>query len=152
MRQANEETMVVAMIEDAEGVADLSQSYGVPWQTRHPPRGLAALNSVHGACVEACVPFCAIPRTPQDYTAWSARGTRAFVLGEERSLASRALRADLDTPEPDNAAFWHPHRSGARSRHTRRTALLLRLRPGAWPPTHAALSRPYPSGAGCSTT
>jgi len=114
LARANAETMLVAMIEDAaavdalpaildgggvdlvlEGAADLSQSYGVPWQTRHPVVR-AALRRIHQACRDAGVPFCAIPRSREDHQEWRAAGVRAFVLGEERSLAARALRAHLD--------------------------------------------------------
>ncbi|GAA0530564.1 siderophore biosynthesis protein SbnG [Saccharopolyspora subtropica] len=114
IRRANEEIMLVAMIEDAEGVdelpailagggvdlvlegaADLSQSYGVPWQTRHPTVR-DALRRVHAECARRSVPFCAIPRTRDDHERWRAEGVRAFVLGEERGLAARALRAHLE--------------------------------------------------------
>lgn len=110
---ANARTLVVPMIEDAEaverideivavpgtdmvleGAADLSQSLGVTWQTRHPDV-LAAESKVAAACTRAGVPFCAIPRVPSDHAAWYAAGVRAFVLGEERGVASRALRAHL---------------------------------------------------------
>jgi 2-keto-3-deoxy-L-rhamnonate aldolase RhmA len=110
---ANREVMVVAMIEDAEGVeaidgilavpgidlvlegaADLSQAYGVTWQTRHP-RVRGALDHVADRCAAHGVPFCAIPRAPEDHHAWVGRGVRAFVLGEERGLAARALRSHL---------------------------------------------------------
>jgi 2-keto-3-deoxy-L-rhamnonate aldolase RhmA len=112
--KANAETMIVPRIEDAiavdalpeildgggidlvlEGAADLSQSYGVPWQTRHP-RVRAALRHIHEACRDAALQFCAIPRSREDHQQWRAAGVRAFVLGEERSLAARALRAHLD--------------------------------------------------------
>lgn len=114
VRRANAETMVIAMIEDAEGVeelpsilagggvdlvlegaADLSQSYGVPWQTRHP-LVQEALSRVHAECDAHRVPFCAIPRTPEDHVRWRSAGVRTFVLGEERGLAARALRTHLD--------------------------------------------------------
>lgn len=110
---ANARTLVVPMIEDAEaldrideivrvpgvdmvleGAADLSQSLGVTWQTRHPDV-LAAVRTVAGACARAGVPFCAIPRVPEDHAAWRRAGVRAFVLGEERGIAARALRAQL---------------------------------------------------------
>jgi 4-hydroxy-2-oxoheptanedioate aldolase len=77
-----------------EGAADLSQAYGVTWQTRHP-RVRAALDHVAGRCAAHGVPFCAIPRTTEDHDAWVGRGVRAFVLGEERGLAARALRSHL---------------------------------------------------------
>ncbi|MBB3050482.1 4-hydroxy-2-oxoheptanedioate aldolase [Prauserella isguenensis] len=114
VRRANDEIMVVAMIEDAEGVddiapvldgggidlvlegaADLSQSYGVPWQTRHE-RVRDAVREVHGACAERGVPFCAIPRERDDHEEWLTAGVRTFVLGEERGIAARALREHLD--------------------------------------------------------
>jgi staphyloferrin B biosynthesis citrate synthase len=114
VRRANAEVMVVVMIEDREGVeaieeilavpgvdlvlegaADLSASYGVPWQTRHP-EVRAAIDHVAGRCADAGVTFCAIPRTVDDHEAWRARGVRAFVLGEERGVAARALRAHRD--------------------------------------------------------
>lgn len=111
--QANAQVMVVVMIEDAEGVdaiedivavpgvdivlegaADLSQSLGVPWQTRHPAV-TDAVRRIHTACAAAGVTFCAFPRVPADHATWRAAGVRAFVLGEERSLAARALRTHL---------------------------------------------------------
>lgn len=113
VRRANAEVMVIAMIEDAEGVdalpailagggvdlilegaADLSQSYGVTWQTRHPTV-VSALHRMHSVCVEHSVPFCALPRTGADHEAWLREGVTAFVLGEERGLAARALRGHL---------------------------------------------------------
>lgn len=122
VRLANAEIMVVPMIEDAEGVdnlteilagggadlvlegaADLSQSYGVPWQTRHP-LVREAVRRIHTVCTEHGVLFCAIPRTRSDHDRWRAAGVRAFVLGEERGLAARALRAHLDDHRsPENA-------------------------------------------------
>lgn len=114
VRLANDETMVIAMIEDAEGVdelpeilagggvdlvlegaADLSQSYGVTWQTRHPTVS-GALRRMQAVCAENDVPYCAVPRTPEDQEAWRRAGVTAFVLGEERGLAARALRRHLD--------------------------------------------------------
>lgn len=114
-RRANAEVMVVGMIEDAEGVdaidailsvrgldlvlegaADLSQSYGVTWQTRHP-RVRAALAHVAERCASHGVWFCAIPRRPEDHAAWIEQGVRCFVLGEERGIAARALRAHLNS-------------------------------------------------------
>lgn len=110
---ANDRTLVVPMIEDAEaverideivavpgvdmvleGAADLSQSLGLTWQTRHPDVR-AAVTTVAGACARAGVAFCAIPRVPADHASWHAAGVRAFVLGEERGVAARALRAHL---------------------------------------------------------
>lgn len=113
MQKANEQVLVVAMIEDREGVenvdkiltvpgldlilegaADLSQSLGVPWQTRSD-LVREALIEVQAACARHGVPYCAIPRAPEDIGHWQARGVRTFVLGEERGTAFRALQAHL---------------------------------------------------------
>ncbi|MGI5467077.1 HpcH/HpaI aldolase family protein [Streptomyces sp. CA-132043] len=109
--RANAEVMVVPLVEDAEGVAaidailagggvdlvlpgpgDLSQSYGVPWQVRHP-RVQEAVRTVRAACARHGVPFCAMASTPERRAEWRADGVTAFVLGEDRDLAARALRA-----------------------------------------------------------
>lgn len=54
-----------------------------------------AVHRVHAVYAEHGVPFCAIPRTREDHAQWRAAGVRAFVLGEERGVAARALRAHL---------------------------------------------------------
>ncbi|MGX1759220.1 HpcH/HpaI aldolase family protein [Streptomyces lydicus] len=114
LRRANEEIMIVALIEDAEGVeaiddilapggvdlvlpgpGDLSQSYGVPWQVRHP-RVREAVQSLRGACARHEVPFCAMSTTPERRAEWRADGVRAFVVGEDRDLTARALREHLE--------------------------------------------------------
>ncbi len=113
IRTANAEVMVVAMIEDRhgvegveeilavpgldlvlEGAADLSQSLGVPWQTRHP-LVREALGQVQAAARQRDIPYCAIPRVPEDFGFWRERGVCAFVLGDERGVAFRALQAHL---------------------------------------------------------
>ncbi|SMO90219.1 HpcH/HpaI aldolase family protein [Melghirimyces algeriensis] len=112
---ANREVMVIPMIENRvgvenlddilsvngvdmvlEGAADLSQSFGIPWQTRHP-MVREALQRIHDQTVQHDVPFCAIPRLEEDIQTWKERGVRAFVLGEERGLAFRAVRSHLET-------------------------------------------------------
>lgn len=120
MRRANEETMIVPMIESREGVerveeiltvpgidmilegaADLSQSYGVPWQTRSliVKQGL---DRVFESAQRIGVPYCAIPRIDADYTAWIEKGVRAFVLGDERGISFRALQTRLRTFRTDD--------------------------------------------------
>jgi 2-keto-3-deoxy-L-rhamnonate aldolase RhmA len=114
LRQANDEVVVVAMIEDRqglaaldeilavpgidlvlEGAADLSQSLGLPWQTRHP-EVRAALSQIQATAQSRGVPFCAIPRAVEDLGPWLERGVRVFVLGDERGIAFRALQAQLE--------------------------------------------------------
>lgn len=117
--KANEEIMVVPMIEslagvrniDAildvpgvdlvlEGAADLSQSCGQPWNI-HAPAVQDALRQVHQACARAGIAYCAIPRAEDDHARWRAAGVAAFVLGDERGIAFRALRATLQSMKPD---------------------------------------------------
>lgn len=109
IRHANDNILVVPMIESQqavancaeilavpgvdmilEGAADLSQSLGIPWQTRHP-EVRAALTTVQQQALQQKVPYCAIPRAAEDRADCYNQGVRAFVLGDERSLAFRAL-------------------------------------------------------------
>lgn len=111
--KANDEIMVVPMIESLagveciaeilsvpgvdmalEGAADLSQSCGLPWQIGAESVQLA-LQRIQHACNRAGIPYCAIPRADGDAAAWRERGVRTFVLGDERGIAFRALQAKL---------------------------------------------------------
>ncbi|RFC32281.1 MAG: 4-hydroxy-2-oxoheptanedioate aldolase [Candidatus Nitrotoga sp. SPKER] len=111
--RANAEIMVVAMIEDKEGIdnldailsvagidmvlegaIDLSQSYGLPGQARHPSVE-AAIDKIATACFERNVKFCAIPRAANQLNAWKERGVLAYLLGDDRGVSFRALKAHL---------------------------------------------------------
>ncbi|GAA5172490.1 MULTISPECIES: HpcH/HpaI aldolase family protein [Halomonadaceae] len=111
--QANREIMVVAMIESRQGVAqieaicavpgldmvlegaaDLSQSLGVTWQTGHPDV-VQALEAVQRAASEHRIPYCAFLRHAEAKAGWQARGVSAFILGDERGIAFRALQRAL---------------------------------------------------------
>lgn len=111
MKQANEQIMLVPMIESRlgveriadilsvqgldmvlEGAADLSQSYGMPWQT-DAAVVQEGLQRVWEASRAAHIPYCAIPRKTGQYDAWVKQGVHAFVLGDERGIAFRALQA-----------------------------------------------------------
>lgn len=111
--RANAEIMVVAMIEDREGVdniddilsvagidmvlegaVDLSQSYGVPGQPQHD-KVQAAIGRVALACERHGVRFCSIPRASAQMRSWRARGVQACLLGDDRSVCFRALGAHL---------------------------------------------------------
>ncbi|WP_111412352.1 HpcH/HpaI aldolase family protein [Billgrantia lactosivorans] len=115
LRRANDALMLVPMIEHREGVenlpailrvpgvdmvlegaADLSQSLGLPWQT-DAPAVREMLDRIHAECRRAEVPFCAIPRGTARHDDWRERGVHAFVLGDERGIAFRALQAQLAT-------------------------------------------------------
>ncbi|WAK03679.1 HpcH/HpaI aldolase family protein [Methylobacter sp. YRD-M1] len=111
--QANAELLVAVMIEDRagvenidaivsvpgidlvlEGAIDLSQSYGVPGQAQHPDVQ-AAILAIADASQKHGVPFCAIPRLPEQSEYWRQRGVHAFLLGDERGIAFRAFKAHL---------------------------------------------------------
>lgn len=111
MAQANREIMVVAMIEDGagvenidaiaavpgidmilEGAIDLSQSLGFPGQAQHPDVQ-AAISRVAAACATHGVPFCAIPRVDGQHEAWCEAGVKAFLVGDDRGISFRALKA-----------------------------------------------------------
>lgn len=113
LQRANDEIMIVPMIESREGVdnieailqvsgidmvlegaADLSQSLGIPWQTE-AAAVTQALSHVFASCQRADIPFCAIPRSEGRRNDWRQRGVKAFVLGDERGIAFRALQAQV---------------------------------------------------------
>ncbi|MCY1267772.1 5-keto-4-deoxy-D-glucarate aldolase [compost metagenome] len=110
LERANRELMVVAMIEDREGVEaideivavpgidmvlegaiDLSQSLGVPADAQHPAVQ-AAIHRVAQACQASGVPFCAIPRAAGQCEQWREQGVHAFLLGDDRATACRAMK------------------------------------------------------------
>lgn len=111
--RANAEIIVMAMIEDREGVdnldailsvagidmvlegaIDLSQSYGVPGQAQHP-EVQAAIDKIATACERHAVKFCAIPRAADQLGRWKARGVQAYLLGDDRGVSFRALKAHV---------------------------------------------------------
>ncbi|MGK8555804.1 HpcH/HpaI aldolase family protein [Nocardia gipuzkoensis] len=113
LARANAEIMLIALIEDADGVdaiddilsgggidmllpgpADLSQSYGVPWQLRHR-LVRSAVERLHSACIAHGVPFCAVVRTPERYAHWRAAGVDAFSCGDVATVTAAALRHGL---------------------------------------------------------
>lgn len=113
MERANHEIMIIPMIETVQGVeqideilsvegidmilegaADLSQSYGVPWQTEHT-LVRQALDHIQQAATSRQIPYCAIPRQINQYEHWQNKGVHAFVLGDERGIAFRALQSKL---------------------------------------------------------
>lgn len=110
---ANREILVVLMIEDQEGVdnsediarvagvdwllegaVDLSQSLGVAGEPLHP-KVQKAIASVAESCRKAGKHFCALPRNAEQLTHWHDRDTRPFLLGEDRSLLFKQLKAYL---------------------------------------------------------
>lgn len=113
MNAAREQTLVVMMIEDLEGLecadeiaavdgvdmllegaADLSQSLGLPWQTRHPDVR-AAVSRIREAARRHDKMFCALPRAPGDLACWYQDEVRMFILGDDRGIVRRAMAAHL---------------------------------------------------------
>lgn len=111
IRRANAEVVVAVLIEDREGVeaidgiltgggvnvvlpgpGDLSQSYGVPWETRHP-LVRAAVEAIHQACLRHDVPFAPMATNPEAYARWNGAGARSFILGDAQDLAARSIRS-----------------------------------------------------------
>ena len=112
--RANTEILVAIMIEDREGVeeideilsvpgldlviegaVDLSQSYGVPGQPQHP-LVQEGVKHIAESCRNHGVPFCVVPRLPGQREYWSERGVRAFLVGDDRGVAFRGLKAHLE--------------------------------------------------------
>lgn len=141
--RANREIMVVAMIEDREGVdnldailsvagidmvlegaIDLSQSYGVPGQPQHPSVQ-AAIDRIAAACAQYHVEFCAIPRAADQLDSWKARAVRAYLLGDDRGVSFRALKA---------------HLTGMRTAHDAAASLVH----GKHATPESAAAKPYP--------
>lgn len=113
MDAIRERTLVVMMIEDCtgldnveeiaavegvdvllEGAADLSQSFGLPWLTRHPDV-CAAVSRIRAAAWRHNKTFCALPRAPEDFTYWYRDEVRMFILGDDRGITRRAMAAHL---------------------------------------------------------
>lgn len=121
LNRANDEILVVVMIEsplgveniDAivevpgvdwilEGAMDLAHSLGVAPDTGHDSVR-QALDRVARACARAGRQFCAIPRAEGQHQRWRERGVASFLVGEDRGILFRRLR-DLRTsfdPDPE---------------------------------------------------
>jgi staphyloferrin B biosynthesis citrate synthase len=125
IQQANKEVMVIFMIEDEEGLknlpdilsvpgvdmvlegaADLSQSLGMPWQTRSSIVK-KEIEKIFHISIEKQIPFCAIPRAHEDFVQWLNLGVQAFVVGDDRGIFFRTLRENLE--------FKKEYRKGSQS-------------------------------------
>ncbi|ATJ83710.1 HpcH/HpaI aldolase/citrate lyase family protein [Halomonas beimenensis] len=110
LNRANDELLVVLMIESAlgvenidaitevdgvdwilEGAMDLAHDLGVAPDTGHP-EVRRALDRVAGACARAGRRFCAIPRAEGQHLYWRERGVATFLVGEDRGILFRRLR------------------------------------------------------------
>lgn len=115
LERANKEILVIVMIEDQEGVAqlpailsvpgidlvlegavDLSQSLGRPGKMMHPEVRLA-ITKMARICADKSVAFCAMPRSPEQMIEWLDQGISTFLMGDDRNLSFKALGAHLNT-------------------------------------------------------
>ena len=115
LSQANQEILIVLMIEDQEGMdnreailgvpgvdwvlpgaVDLSQSLGCPGDPFHPSVN-HAITELAASCRRCSVEFCALPRSPDQLTEWQEWGAGVFLLGEDRSLLFKYLKSHLAT-------------------------------------------------------
>ncbi|MGH8353272.1 MAG: HpcH/HpaI aldolase family protein [Pseudomonas sp.] len=110
---ANQQPLIVPMIESAAGIEALPQILALPGvgmllegaldlaldlqlgpDPLHP-RVWQALQGMAAACSAARVPFCANPRSAAQHQHWRAQGIRSFLAGEDRGLLHNALKARL---------------------------------------------------------
>jgi 2-keto-3-deoxy-L-rhamnonate aldolase RhmA len=113
LREANERTLVVALIETTAGIAeaeaimavagidigwlghfDLTNSMGIPGQFDHPDF-LAAVDRLVAACRTHGKPAGVLAGSVETAEAWRARGFRVFAYGTDISLLQQSLRDGL---------------------------------------------------------
>jgi len=113
LREANERTLVIALIETAAGVAqaeaimavdgidigwlghfDLTNSMGIPGQFEHPDF-LAAVDRLVSACRTHGKPAGVLAGAVEAAEAWRARGFRVFAYGTDISLLQQTLSDGL---------------------------------------------------------
>jgi 4-hydroxy-2-oxoheptanedioate aldolase len=107
---ANDETFLMPMIEDQEGVdkidqilaiegidailagtGDLAQAYGVPGQPSHP-RIQEIVAKIFAASQKANVPFCAIVKDSAGTREWKDRGAKCFLTGDDQRIIFSAFK------------------------------------------------------------
>lgn len=108
---ANAEILLAVMIEDRagldaveriarvpgidmlmDGAMDLSQSLGVPGDHQHATVQ-AGIDRIAAACHESGRWFCTVPRAPDPGGRLQRREAHAVLVGDDRAVAFRALRA-----------------------------------------------------------
>jgi 2-keto-3-deoxy-L-rhamnonate aldolase RhmA len=113
LREGNERTLVIALIETAPGIAnaeaimavegldigwlghfDLTNSMGIPGQFDHPDF-LAAVDRLVAACRVHGKPAGILAGSVEIAEAWRARGFRIFAYGTDISLLQQSLRDGL---------------------------------------------------------
>jgi 2-keto-3-deoxy-L-rhamnonate aldolase RhmA len=113
LREANDRTLVIALIETAIGIAnaeaimavdgidigwlghfDLTNSMGIPGQFEHPDF-LAAVDRLIAACRAHRKPAGVLAGSVEAAEAWRTRGFRVFAYGTDISLLQQSLRDGL---------------------------------------------------------
>ena len=113
VKQANEQVMLVIMIESKqglrnlddilsvsaidmvlEGALDLSVSLGHGHNMQHE-EVQKAIADIEKGCSKYERPFCAIPRGNGQINKWREKGVSAFVAGQDRGIIFRALQQNL---------------------------------------------------------
>jgi 2-dehydro-3-deoxyglucarate aldolase/4-hydroxy-2-oxoheptanedioate aldolase len=113
LREANERTLVIVLIETAAGIAnaegimavdgvdlgwlghfDLTTSMGIPGQFEHPDF-LAAVDRLITACRAHGKPAGVLAGSVEAAEAWRTRGFRVFAYGTDISLLQQSLRDGL---------------------------------------------------------
>jgi 2-keto-3-deoxy-L-rhamnonate aldolase RhmA len=113
LREANERTLVIALIETAAGIADaetimavegidigwlghfdLTNSMGIPGQFEHP-EFLGAVDRLLAACRAHDKPAGVLAGSVETAEAWRTRGFRVFAYGTDISLLQSSLAGGL---------------------------------------------------------
>ncbi|WP_059104738.1 HpcH/HpaI aldolase family protein [Shouchella shacheensis] len=113
IEKANDEVMIVPMIESIQGIAqreailssphvsfvlegaaDLSQSLALPWETDHQ-EVQKHLQLLWRTAKQLEVPYAVVSRNQDQHREWAKRGAHIFVLGDERGTAFRAYQKKL---------------------------------------------------------
>jgi len=115
---ANENTLVIALLETARafenldaivstpgldvawmGHYDLTTSLGIPAQFEHP-QFLAAMDQLLAACGRYGVSAGFLPSNPSDCEFWIGKGFRIISLGTDVSVYQNGLRTFVDAIHP----------------------------------------------------
>ena len=79
-----------------EGALDLSLSLGYGTQVTHTDVQ-DQIHKMAQLCQARNIPFCAIPRTPEQQINWHQKGAKAFLIGEDRGMIFKTFKNQLET-------------------------------------------------------
>jgi 2-dehydro-3-deoxyglucarate aldolase/4-hydroxy-2-oxoheptanedioate aldolase len=132
LSEANERTLVIALIETATGIANteaimavdgidigwlghfnLTNSMGIPAQFEHPDF-LAAVDKLVAACRLHGKPAGVLTGSIETAVAWRARGFRVFAYGTDISLLQQSCGRNWHGCEPEENIGGTPRRLSLR--------------------------------------